>query len=80
MKTPTHIWIFKSNDPQKQRAMQEMWRKIGLTMICEFAATGCLDDEMERLVRREHPDYLDPIDQGDLVCFFGRVDGRPVAP
>ena len=80
MKTPTHIWIFKSNDPEKQRAMQEIWREYGFRSICEFAATGNVDEKTESQIRNTSPEFLDPVDQDGLIQFFGRVDGRAVAP
>ncbi len=80
MTTPTHIWIFKSNDPEKQRIKQEYWRDSEMTMVCEFAATFSLSSDEEHELRKTAPENLDPVDTDSLIQFFGRVDGRAVAP
>lgn len=49
-------------------------------MLCEFAASGSLDDEAEKHIHNRYPEFLNPIDGDDLLQFFGRMDGRAVAP
>lgn len=80
MATPTHILIFKSKDAAQQNNIQEMVRSLGMTTICDFAATGTFSKEAEKRIREENPTILDQVDSDDHLVFFGRVDGRPVAP
>jgi len=60
--------------------MQLLWAKSGFTLICDFAATASLSDEAESLIRKQHPELLDQQNGPDQWQFFGRTDGKPVAP